>query len=225
MLLRKQVDFTYCSQQGNQQYYFNIVVDTQGQLFARNAVISANGVVENVPATVLQDIEEAKGIVLQTLGQTQADQGLVTFTGQTSRPITIPVGTLNNTNYRVVYSVPGGTPPLRTENQTITGFTVVSDIPLGNSHVPYYVNYIVFVSTHESSAVGGTLNFTASDSGIKSVLFPVPMTTDAYQVILSPNGFFPAQTINQTRQGFQVQIGYTVQLTETVSVGYDVFVR
>jgi hypothetical protein len=224
-LFRKQASFTYCSQQGLQQYFFDVIINTQGQLFVKNIVTSGFGPVSDIPDAVVQDIEIAKGITLEAIGQTQVDQGVILYTGQYSRPVVIPVGVLNNNNYRVVYSVPGGNPPIKTEAKTIIGFNAVSDVPLGTIHIPFAVRYVVLASTHESSAVGGTLTFTSADAGVRSIIFPAPMTTDAYQVILSPNGFFPAQTINQTRQGFQVQIGYTVQLTETVSVGYDVFVR
>ena len=222
-LFRKQANFTYCSQQGTQQYLFDIVIDTQGQLFVRN-VWGANGVVLDVPSPVLQDIETAKGITLEAIGQTQVEQGIVLFTGQYTRPVVIPAGILNNTNYRVVYSVVGGTPPIQTTDQTITGFTVVSNVALGTTSVPVGIGYTVLVSTHESSAVGGTLTFTAADLGVRSIVFPTPMSTAAYQIVLSPNGFFPAQVISQSKSGFSVQIGYTVALTETVTVGYDLFV-
>jgi hypothetical protein len=175
-----------------------------------------------LPSQVIDDMEEAKGLVGQTLVETEVTSGTLTFTGQTYRDAVISSGLLNNTNYRVVYSTSDGI-ALYTENKATTGFRGTVGVAYGSVATPKTVTYSVLVSTHQGSAVGGTLSFAAADSGQKSVTFSTAMLSADYRVVLSPDGFFPAFVVSQSKTGFTVELGYTVQAAETVTVGFDVF--
>jgi len=224
-LMRQQSTFTYKSSSGGRDYYFDIVVDAQGLVSFRN-LRSPQGVVDpttEIPNSVIDDIASAKQLVQQLVGETQVASGTVTFTGQTSRPVTISAGVLNNTDYRVVYTTTDGT-ALTTEDQTTTGFNVISATAYGTVPLPKTVGWVVLVKTQQAGVTGGVLSFTAGDAGRKSVVFSPAFVTANYRVILSEGGFFKAYVVTQTKGGFTVELGYTVGAAETVLVGYDVFV-
>jgi hypothetical protein len=224
-LMRQQSVFTFKSSSGGVDYYFDIVVDAQGLLSFRN-IRSPQGVVDpgtNIPNSVIDDITTAKQLVQQLVGETQAASGTVTFTGETSQAVTIPAGTLNNTNYRVVCTTTDGT-ALTIENKTTVGFNIVAATAYGTVADPKTVGWVVLTKTQEASVTGGVLAFTPADAGQKSVVFSPAFTSNAYRVILSEVGFFKAFVVSQTKAGFTVGIGYTLEPGETVLVGYDVFV-
>lgn len=224
-LSRQQSVFTFNSSSGGVTYYFDIVVDAQGLITVRN-IRSSSGTVDcssGVPDALVDDITTAKTLVVQLVGETQADSGTVVFTGQTSRPVVIPPGALNNTNYRVVYTTVDGT-VLTTENKTTVGFDAVTGFPYGTVLIPKTVAYVVLVKTQQASLTGGELTFTPADAGQKTVTFNPAFTTADYRVILSPQGFFPAGVISQTKAGFTVELGFTLPVGDTAVVGYDVFV-
>ena len=225
-LSRQQSVFTYSSASGGETYLFDILVDGQGGMSARN-IRSPRGLIADayttVPDSVLDDIAEAKDLVSQMLDETEVDNGTVVFTGETSQAVVIAGGVLNNTNYRVAYTTPDGT-VLTTTNKTTTGFSVVAPVAYGSVLDPKTVAYVVLVSTQQASVTGGTLTFVVGDAGQKTVTFAAAFASADYRVILSENGFFKARVINQTRNGFTVQLGYTLGAVETVTVGYDVFV-
>ena len=224
-LARQQSVFTYASSSGGATYYFDIVVDAQGLVSVKD-IRSPRGAVDSttaIPSLVLDDIERAKTIVVQLVEETEVDTGSVVFTGQTSRPVVIAGGVLNNTEYRVVYVTPDGT-ILTTENKTILGFDVVAPAAYGTVAVPITVGYVVLVATQQSSTTGGTLTITDADGSTKAVTFATAFETDDYRVILSEGGFFKARVTNQTKTGFTVQLPFTVPTGQSVTVGYDVFV-
>jgi hypothetical protein len=86
------------------------------------------------------------------------------------------------------------------------------------------VDYVVLVSTQQTSTTGGTVTFTDADGGQKIVTFVAPFSTSDYRVVLSPDGFFTASAINKTTTGFTIKIGYTLGIGDTADVGFDVFV-
>ncbi len=219
---RQQSGFTYSVTSGTETYTFDIVVDAQGLLTVQN-VRGPRGATSVIPDAVLQAIDQAKGLVQQMVLETQVDSGTLTFTGQTSQSATIASGTLNNTNYRVVYTTSDGT-TLITENKATTGFDAVCATTYGSPTVPKTVTYVVLVSTQQASTTGATLTFTDADGSSKAVLFSTAMDTANYRVILSEGGFFKAKVTSQTKTGFTIQLPFTVPTGGTVTVGYDVFV-
>ena len=225
-LSRTQAVFTYSSASGGQSYYFDVVVDAQGLLSVRN-LRSPLGLIQDtltsLPDSVVSDISDAKGIVTQQLSETTADSGQIVFAGDTVKDVAIAGGILNNTNYRVVYTTPDGT-VLRTENKTITGFQAVAATAYGTVPVPITVSYVVLVKTQQASVTSGVLTFVPADAGIKRVTFSTVFATADYRIVLTPSGFFTARIIDQLKTGFGVQLGYTLQAGESVTVGYDVFV-
>ena len=223
-LSRQQSVFTYASSSGGQSYYFDIVVDGQGLVSARN-IRSPQGAVDastSIPSSVLDDIETAKDLVQQLVSETEVDSGSLVFTGQTSQAATIAAGVLNNTNYRVVYTTPDAT-VLTTESKTTTGFSAVAPTAYGSVADPKTVGYVVLVATQQASATGGTLTITDADGSTKAVTFAAAFDSDAYRVILSEGDFFKAKVTNQTTTGFTVQLPFTVPTGGSVTVGYDVF--
>ncbi len=224
-LIRQQSVFTYESSSGGVAYYFDIVVDAQGLLSARNirAAYGEVGCNTNIPAFVLDDIERAKYIVQQQVAETAIQNGIVVFTGQTEQTVMIPAGLLNNTDYRVAYSVSDAT-VLSTEDKTLTSFRIVAPCAYGSPTTPMNVEYVVLVSTQQASTTSGSLTFQDFDMGQVSVTFATPFTTDDYRVILTPDGFFTARVINKTKTGFTVELGYTLMTGDTAEVGFDVFV-
>lgn len=224
-LSRQQVVFTYTSIAGGETYRFDIVVAAQGQVSVRNiqGPLGAISGLASVPQSVMDDIREAMNVVVVQLQESEAVGGTVTFTGQTSRPVVIAGGVLNNTNYRVAYDTPDGT-VLTTESPTTTGFNVVAASAYGTPEVPKVVGYSVITATVQASTFSGTLTFTDSDGGQQSVVFPVAQATAAYRVVLTVGGFFGAYTVTKLKTGFTVQLGCTLGVGETAEVGYDVFV-
>ena len=226
MALSRQLSvFTWKSSSGGKDYYFDVSVDAQGLVSVKN-IRSTQGAVDpgtDIPESVMDDIEAAKAIVRQLVGETDATSGTVTFTGQTSRDVTIPAGILNNSDYRVVYTTSDGV-ALTTESQTTVGFTVVAPFAYGTVPAPKTVGWVVLVKTQQASVVGGTLTFVFADAGRKTVSFSPAFTTANYRVVLSEMGFFKARVVSQTRGGFVVELGHTLADGETADVGYDVFV-
>lgn len=224
-LTSQQTVVTYSSTTGSVVYLFDIVVDAQGNVFVRN-IRSPKGLIQDpytpIPDSVLNDIEEAKGLTEQGMSETQVDSGTLTFTGQTQQTATIPAGVLNNTSYRVIYTTPDGT-ILQTTTKTLTSFIAVAPTTYGSVSDPKTVSYVVLVATQQASATGATLTFAAGES-VKAVTFVTAFETDQYRVMLSPDGFFVPRVTNQTKTGFMIQLPFTVPAAETVTVGYDVFV-
>lgn len=224
-LIRQQSVFTYESSSGGVAYYFDIVVDAQGLISVRN-IRAAYGAIDcntNIPAFVLNDIEAAKLISQQQVAETDVQSGTVVFTGQIEQTVSIPAGILNNTNYRVAYSVPDAV-VLKTEDKTTTSFKIVAPCAYGSVAAPKNVDYVVLVATQQASTTSGVLTFQDADMGQKVVVFSTPFTTDDYRVILTPDDFFPARVINKTKTGFTVELGFTLETGATVDVGFDVFV-
>jgi len=224
-LARQQSVVTYSSSSGGVTYTFEIAVDSQGNISARN-IRGPKGLVSDpytpIPESVLDDIAEAQALVAQMMDETQVDSGTVTFTGQTEQTVTVAAGVLNNTAYRVVYTTPDGT-VLRTESRTTTSFKVVAPSVYGSGAAPKVVGYVVLVTTQQAGVTGGTLTFAAGESS-KAVTFVTAFHTDNYRVILSEGDFFKARVTNQTKTGFTVQLPFTVPAALTATVGYDVFV-
>jgi len=215
--------FTYASSSGGVTYYFDITLDAQGTMSVGNIRLSTGVSTCTLPECVLQDIAAAQALVSQLIAESDADHGLLTFTGQAQQTAVVAPGVLNNTNYRVAYVT---TDPIfiQTINKTTTGFTTLLSVPYGSVAVPKTIAYEVLVATHQTGTAGGSVTFTAADAGIIQVTFPTAFTTDQYRVVLEPNGFFQARVINQLKTGFQIQLGFTLAAPNTAVVGYDVFV-
>lgn len=222
---QEQAVYTFSTSSGGQTYRYDIVVDAQGSISARN-IRSPRGLITDpyttLPEIVLQDITDAKNLVAQRVVESEAATGTVTFTGETTQPATIAPGILNNTSYRVVYTTPDGT-PLWTTGKTTTGFTAEAASAYGSVLAPKVVVFSVLVSPVQSSSYGGTATVTAADGGIRSVIFPSAMETDTYRVVLTPNGAFTVTLSAKSKASFTIQVGYTMEVGETVTVGYDVF--
>jgi len=221
--VQEQSVYTYATSSGGQTYRYDIVVDTQGLVSVRN-IRSPLGLVTDpytsLPQMVIQDINEARDQVAQRNAVSEVDSGTVTFAGEVSLPVGIAPGVVNNTNYRVVYTTPDGM-HLTTTGKTITGFTVEAPSAYGTVAVPKVVDYSVITTTASVSNYGGTA--TIDDTGSVSIVFPVAMATASYRVVLSPDGPFGVFVTGKTKQGFTLQVGYTMIPGSTVTVGFDVF--
>lgn len=222
-LARVKSVFTYASSSGGVTYYFDITLDAQGIMSVGNIRLSTGVTTCTLPDCVLRDINEAQGLVSQLVAESDADHGLVTFTGQTQQDVVIAPGILNNTDYRVSY-ITSDFITATTINKTTTGFTVLLASPYGTVAVPKTIAYEVLVATHQTGTMGGSVTFAAADLGIIQVTFPTAFTTADYRVLLEPEGFFEARVINQLKTGFQIQLGFTLAAPNTATVGYDVFV-
>jgi hypothetical protein len=209
-----------------QTYLFDVMLDSNNVMSVRN-VRGPFGLImdayTSLPDDVGNAIAQARRIMSQQLTETQVASGTLSFTGQTSQVVDLAAGVVNTTTYRVVYGTPDGTPMYTTE-QSVAGFTANAASSYGTSDTPISVPYVVLVATQQASALSGTLIFKETDGGLRTITFPSAMSTANYRVVLSPNGFFPAQVVKQTRTGMSIQIGYTVAASETVTVGFDVFV-
>ena len=218
---------TFMSSSGGLAYYFDISVDSLGRLEVRN-VRTPLGLIRDpvtgVPQSVLDDMMIAKEYVQQTATETQVASGTLSFAGVTSVTGAITAGVLNNTSYRVAYTTPDGV-MLRTESKTLTSFVATAPFTYGTITTPILVPYVVFVAAQQASTTSGLLTFTPADLGVKTVTFAQAMTTTDYRVILTPSDFFSAKITNQTKTGFSVVINYSLASAESVTVGYDVFVR
>lgn len=223
--VRQSTVMSYKTSAGGQDWLYDVFVDQNGLASVRN-FRGPNGLIADsqtsVPQQVMDDMQEAILASRLVLQEVVADQGTVTFTGETSKDVVVANGALNNTNYRVVYSPPDGT-ILRTTGKLATGFTAETAAAYGTVQVPKVVGYVVLVATAQASTSSGTLNFVQADAGQKAVLFSVALPTDKYRVILSPGGFHSVRVINQTRRGFTVQLGHLLGQNQTATVGYDVF--
>lgn len=224
-LTRQQSVHTYRSSSGSQSYYFDVVMDAQGLVSVRN-IRGPLGLLDAstpLPQVVTDDIKIATELVVLLQLESEVDSGTVTFTGQTSRPVVIAGGVLNNTNYRVVYTTPDGV-VLTTEDTTTTGFNAVAASTYGTVEAPKVVGYSVLVKTAQTSSLSGVMAIAAADAGSKALVFTTPMTTANYRVLLSPQGFFNARVSAKTRTGFTIELGHVPPVGQSVNVGYDVFV-
>jgi len=207
-------------------YYFDVVVDAQGLVSVKN-IRGPLGLIADayttLPQTVTDDIKVATELVSLIQLETEADSGTVSFTGQTSRPVTIAGGVLNNTNYRVAFTSPDGT-VLWAENLTPTGFDATAASAYGTPLVPKVVAYSVLVKTAQTSDLSGVLSIADTDAGVKTVTFTTPLTTTNYRVLLEPLGCFDAHVSVKTKTGFTITLGHVPPVGTSVSVGYDVFV-
>ena len=229
-LVRTRSVFSYCSFAGGVSYTFDVVYDAQGLISVKNlqgpiagTAACSTTCTTNIPEDVLDDIQDARGLVELLMAETEVASGTLTFTGQTQLPGTIAVGVLNNTNYRVVYTTACATLFI-TENQTLTSFDCVAGTPVGSVADPVDVDYSVLVSTASNSPFGGDATFTVADAGQIAITFPSPVPTTAYRVILFPDGFYVPRVINKTTTGFTIELGHGLQGLETATVGFDVFV-
>jgi len=222
-LSRMQSVTTFSSASGRYTYYFDVAVDTQGLVQVRN-IRSPNGPIDalnGIPSSVMDDMEDAKEIVVQMLASGEAYNGTVTFTGETYQDVAFPAD-LNNTLYRVAYVTPDGL-ILTTVNKTISGFRAETPAAYGTVLAPKIVGWVALVSTYQSGSTGGTITFTSGGGETQTVTFPVPFQTDAFRVLLEPDGFYAIKVLSQTRAGFTAQLGYTLATGFTATVGYDVF--
>ena len=217
---------TFTSSSGGQAYIFDVVVDAQGVVSIRN-IRSPRGLIQDmytsVPQTVLDDMAVAKGLVVQTQMETTVATGDITFTGETYQDVTLAGGLLNNTQYRVAFTNSDGV-FFEAENLTTTGFRASTSAAYGTVLAPKVVGYVVLVAAQQSSTTSGTVTLVHADNSQVAVTFAVAMATANYRVVLTPNGFFQARVINRTKTSFTIQVGYTLQNSETITVGYDVFV-
>lgn len=225
-LTRLQSRFSFKSVQGSSVYYFDVVVDAQSVVTVTNVQASSSfGTRTNcsLPQSTFADVNDAVALVTDLVAESQVTSGSLIFTGETSQTAVVAPGVLNNTDYRVVYTPPDAI-YIATENKSTTGFDAVVAAAYGSLTTPLTVPYVVMVSTFAASSYAGTLTFTVGDAGVIAVVFPVAMASATYRVVLSPEGFFDARVVNQTRNGFSVEIGYTLGIADTAIVGFDVFV-
>ncbi len=228
-LTRQQSVHTYTSASGGQTYTFDVVVDAQGLVSVRNIRTPTGplcGSATTIPQTVMDDMQEATELVVLLQLETEVDSGNVVFSGQTTQAVVIPGGTLNNTNYRVVFTTPDGT-VLTAEAKTTTGFTATAatlyGAPAPNDKT---VGYSVLVKTAQTSDLSGVLTLADTDAGSKAIVFATPLTTANYRVLLEPRGFFDAHvpTVTKLKTGFTIELGHVPPAATSVDVGYDVFV-
>jgi len=224
--IQEQAVYTFSTTAGGATYQYDIIVDSQGLISARNFRTPLGLIVDpytTLPAMVLEDVYNAQDQITQRATTAEVSSGTLTWAGETTLPIVIAGGVLNNTNYRVVYTTPDGT-PLQTTGKTITGCTAEAPAAYGTALVPISVPYTVLVATASVSTYGGTTTILAADSGAVTITFPVAMVTENYRVVLTPNGIFPVYISAQTKASFTIQVGYTMVALSSVTVGYDVFV-
>ena len=226
-LTRQQSVHTYKSSSGGQSYYFDVVVDAQGLVSVRNIRVPTGSLdaYTPLPQVVTDDIKIATELVILLQLETEVDSGNVVFAGDVTKAVVIPGGTLNNTNYRVVYTTPDGT-VLQTTGKTITGFTAEAASAYGTVLVPITVGYSVLVKTAQTSDLSGVITIADTDAGSKAIVFATPMSTVNYRVLLEPRGFFDAHvpTVTKLKTGFIVELGHVPPAGESVDIGYDVFV-
>ena len=224
-LTRIQTTVTWRSFSGGQDYYFDVIIDEQGQITVTNIrgpVGRLCGSAE-LPEVVVDDLCAAKGITEMLCGETEIANGTLTYTGQTTQTAAILPGLLNNTNYRVVYGCPCPV-QFRTENKTVTSFDAVADTTLGSVGSPLDVTYSVLVATAQTSTTSGTLTFDVGTGSTFDVVFASALSSAQYRVIFSPNDFFWVRAISKTTLGFTVEVGIGFTGAQSVTVGYDVFV-
>lgn len=227
-LTRIQSVHTYSSASGGVAYYFDVVVDAQGIVSVRNIRTPVGSFCDGMtalPQTVMDDMQAATELVTLLQLETEVDAGSVVFTGQTTQAVVIPGGTLNNTNYRVVFTTPDGT-VLEATAKTITGFTATAATVYGTPAAPKTVGYSVLVKTAQTSDLSGVLTIADTDAGSKAVVFTTALSTAAYRVVLEPRGFFDVHvpTATKLKSGFTIELGHVPEPGGSVDVGYDVFV-
>lgn len=226
-LTRTEAAHTYKVESNGQSYRFTVVLDSQGLVSVRD-VQSPLGLIRDsftpIPEIVSQAIQDAISILRLEIGTTEVDSGTLTFTGQVEAAATIAGGTLNNTAYRVVYTTTDGV-EFRTKDGSVTttGFTAETTSEYGTVESPKDVSYSVVVATSNSSTQGAEVTILDTDSGTKTITFPASATTDNYRVVLSPIGLFPAWVSNRTKTSFDITIGITLGVGQSVKVGYDIF--
>jgi len=224
MLTRTNTLVSFRSQIGTQVYTFDVQVDTFNNVTLKNirGLTSRGNPSCQIPNTHFQDVQDAMSLVLDLIAETEVHSGTLVFTGQTSQAGAIPVNTLNNTEYRVVYTPPDGV-FIVTQNKTLTSFDAVVGVTYGSVGTPINVPFVVLVNPGQNSSYGGTLTFTDLDAGVLTVTFPSPASSASYRVVLTPMGFFPVTVTSQTVEGFTVTLGITLGPAESVDVGFDVF--
>lgn len=219
---------TYSSSSGGQTYLFDVIVDGQGVASVRN-IRGPNGLIQDartqIPQSVIDDMDSALESVSLLTQETEVDAGNIVFELDTTVPVVIPGGVLNNTNYRVVFTTPDGT-VLVAENKTTTGFDAVAATAYGAVGAPVTVGYSVLVKTGQASDLSGVLTIADVDGGSKAIVFSSPLPTTNYRVVLEPRGLFDAHVPEATKlkTGFTVELGHVPEAGGSVDVGYDVFV-
>jgi len=227
-LTRQQSVHTYSSASGSQEYLFDVVVDAQGLVSVRN-LRSPFGLIQDtstsLPQVVIDDMAAATELVTLLQLESEVDSGNIVFAGVTSVAVVIPGGTLNNTNYRVIYTTPDGT-ILQTTGKTITGFNAVAASVYGTIAAPVTVGYSVLAKTAQTSDLSGVMTIADTDAGSKAIVFTTPLATVNYRVLLEPRGFFDAHvpTATKLKTGFTIELGHVPPAGQSVDVGYDVFV-
>jgi hypothetical protein len=227
-LTRQQSVHTYQSASGGQTYSFEVVVDAQGTISVRNILTPTGGICDpytTLPQTVMDDIAVATELAALLQLESEVDSGNIVFAGVASVAVVIPGGTLNNTNYRVIFTTPDGT-LLEATGKTITGFTAEAAAVYGTIAAPVTVGYSVLVKTAQTSDLSGVLTIADTDAGSKAIVFATPLTTANYRVLLEPRGFFDAHvpTVTKLKTGFTIELGHVPPAASSVDVGYDVFV-
>lgn len=227
-LTRLQSVHTYSSSSGGVTYYFDVVVDSRGVVSVRNIRTPTGGMCDpytSLPQAVMNDIKLATELAALLQQETEVEAGNIVFTGQTSKAVVIPPGVLNNTNYRVVLTVPDGT-MLQVTGKTTTGFTIVASTTYGSVAVPKTVGYSVLVKTGGTSDLSGVATITNADGGSVAIVFTTPLPTAAYRVLLEPHGFFNAHVpeVLKLTTGFTIELGHVPVVGVSAEVGYDVFV-
>jgi len=227
-LTRKQSVHTYSSSSGGQEYMFDVVVDVNSIVSVRN-MRSPRGLImdsyTSLPQTVIDDMNQAVGLVTLLQQESEADSGTIVFAGDTSVAVVIPGGVLNNTNYQAYFTTSDGT-VLVAESKTTTGFNAVAAAAFGSISAPETVTYSVLVKTAQTSDLSGVATIADTDAGEIAIVFSTALGTTAYRVLLEPRGFFAAYvpTATKLKTGFTIKLGHVPPTGESVDVGYDVFV-
>ena len=224
---RVQSTFTYTSSSGGVSWTFDILVDSFGNASVKN-IRSPRGLVTDsltaIPNLTVQDMNSALELAAVQSAEATIEDGTAEFTGTPTKTITL-AETLNSTNYHVAYQTYDGTTGLYTTSKTVSSFVI--NVPFdeyGSAEVPLDVDWAVLIPVSNSVSLSGDATFTNADAGVVTVTFTTPLETDGYRVFLTPNGFFTATVLSQTRTYFQIQLGYSVASAETVTVGYNVFI-
>lgn len=224
---RKQSVFTYESLANSQKYLFDIVLDSTGAASCRN-IRGPKGLIADsataLPDAVVQDIREAIVLSGVQLHESSVVTGTISFAGDTSKTVAIAGGLLNNAEYRVYYETPDGTQLRTADGQTTTSFTAVAPAEYGTVGVPVVVDYVVYVSTLDSSVTGGVLTFTSADTAGKTVTLPLTMANTDYRVLTTVADFIPVKVTSKTKTSFKIILGVSLESPNTVIVGYDVVV-
>lgn len=219
-LTRLQSSSTYQSQVGQYKYTFIVQVDGNGYVAVRD-IRGPNGLVQDpfttLPSQAVDDIYTAKGQTIDLLAETTLSTGTVSLVAATSGSVVF-VTPLANANYRVALTFNPAGPTGYTISKTTTGFSFTL-----TSTYTGTVGYTVLQKASSTSGYSGTATFTAGNLDY-AVVFTQPTTTADYRVVLTPNGFYPASSVNQTVNGFTIRLGIGLFGLQTASVGFDVFI-